>query len=73
MSSQPIPYPIRMPDELRDALTERARLGGRSLHAEIIGILQTAVDRRLGSTTGVEVDVLAEAIAERVAVKLRRD
>lgn len=70
MSSQPIPYPIRMPEELRDSLAERARRGGRSLHAEIIGILQEAVHGRTDPRNEADVDVLAEAIAERVAAKL---
>lgn len=71
MSSQPIPYPLRMPDELRDLLTERARTGGRSLHAEIIGILQSVVGERQQDQVGVDVDVLAESIATKVAAKLR--
>lgn len=71
MSSQPIPYPIRMPEELRDSLAERARLGGRSLHAEIIGILQEAVQGRTEPQSTHDVDVLAEVIADKVAAKLR--
>jgi plasmid stability protein len=70
MSNQPAPYPIRMPEELRNVLVERAREGGRSLHAEIIGILQDAVDGSSGSRGGVNVDVLAEAVAVRVIAKL---
>lgn len=71
MSSQPVPYPIRMPDELRDALAERARIGGRSLHAEIIGILQEAVDGGPDVRGGISVDVLADAVANRVVAKLK--
>jgi plasmid stability protein len=59
-----------MPDELRDLLTERARASGRSLNAEIIGILQAAVT---GShqPAGLDIDVLADSIALKVAAKLR--
>lgn len=36
------PYPIRMPQELRDRLEKSAKDGSRSLHAEIIGRLQAS-------------------------------
>lgn len=71
MSSQPIPYPLRMPEELRDRLTERSRASGRSLNAEIIGILQDAVSGQPLGPAGFNVDTLAEAIADRVAAKLK--
>lgn len=71
MSNQPIPYPLRMPEELRDLLAERARTGGRSLHAEIIGILQDAVGESKQDQVGLDVEVLAESIATKVAAKLR--
>lgn len=71
MSSQPVPYPIRMSDELRDALAERARKGGRSLHAEIIGILHEAVTSRPIAGNSVDVDLLAEQVANRVIAKLK--
>jgi plasmid stability protein len=71
MSSQPIPYPLRMPDELRDLLTERARASGRSLNAEIIGILQDAVSERQQALARLDVDALADAVADRVAAKLK--
>lgn len=73
MSSQPIPYPLRMPDELRDQLSERARASGRSLNAEIIGILQDAVSSRPQVLAELDVDALADAIADRVAAKLKGD
>lgn len=71
MSSQPIPYPLRMPDELRDQLTERARANGRSLNAEIIGILQDVVSGKQQGQAGFDIDVLANTIAERVAARLK--
>lgn len=71
MSSQPIPYPLRMPDELRDLLTERSRAHGRSLNAEIIGILQNAVADGQKQLAGIDVETLAETIADRVAAKLK--
>lgn len=71
MSSQPIPYPLRMPDELRDQLTERARANGRSLNAEIIGILQDVVSGKQQGQAGFDIDVLTNTIAERVAARLK--
>ena len=71
MSSQPVPYPLRMPEELRDRLTERSRASGRSLNAEIIGILQDAVAEQPLAPAGFNVDALADVIADRVAAKLQ--
>jgi len=45
------PYPIRMPQEMRDHLEESAKKGGRSLHAEIM--------QRLDSTIALD-DFMAE-------------
>jgi plasmid stability protein len=59
-----------MPDELRDQLTERARINGRSLNAEILGILQVAVSGPV-EPVGLDVDALASTIADRVAAQLR--
>jgi hypothetical protein len=74
MSSQPTPYPLRMPEELRDRLTELSRASGRSLNAEIIGILQDAVGTAPTATgmLSVDVDTLAEAIASKLAKKLNQ-
>ncbi|MDE1484302.1 Arc family DNA-binding protein [Xenorhabdus bovienii] len=38
------PYSIRMPDELKEKLTKRAKKNGRSLNSEMVMILQSAVD-----------------------------
>lgn len=40
------PYPVRMPPELRERLEECARLGSRSLHAEIISRLEESLAPR---------------------------
>lgn len=70
MATQPVPYPLRMPDELRDQLTERAHINGRSLNAEILGILQAAMSSSI-EPIGIDVDALATTIADRVAAQLR--
>jgi plasmid stability protein len=70
MSNQPVPYPIRMPDELRTRLVERTRTSGRSLHAEIIGILQEAVGNGPGTGPAIDLDALARALAPKLAEEL---
>ena len=46
------PYPLRMPDELRERLDEAAKTIGRSLHAEIVARLAASFSDR----AGVELD-----------------
>jgi hypothetical protein len=45
-TSQPTPFPLRMPDELRPRLESRARGNGRSSNAEIVEILTAALDAK---------------------------
>lgn len=71
MSNQPIPYPLRMPDELRELLTERSKNNGRSLNAEILGILQDAIGEGRAAPAGIDVDAFADAVADRVAARLQ--
>lgn len=72
MSNQPIPYPLRMPEELRDQLAESARSHGRSLNAEILRILQEAVnEHRHQLVSAVDVEALAEALATKLAARLK--
>lgn len=66
---QPIPYPLRMPDELRQVLTERARTHNRSLNAEILDLLQSSL--HASSSIDIDLDKLADAVAVRVAEKLK--
>lgn len=39
------PFGLRMPDDLREAIAERAKANGRSMNSEIVQILQDAIDR----------------------------
>ena len=57
-----------MPDELRARLADRAKANGRSLNAEIVAILQAAVE---GEAAGFDVEKFAEDLAERIARKLK--
>lgn len=68
-SQQPIPYPLRLPADLRERLTERAKANGRSLHAEIVAILQHAVETPSGPP---DLDVFADQLAEKLAKRLKQ-
>lgn len=63
-------YVLRMPDGMRDKLAALAKANNRSMNAEIIGLLQQAIERRTSTAAEINVNVLAEAIADRVAAKL---
>lgn len=62
-----------MPDELRDQLSERARAGNRSLNAEIIAILQDALSRVDAGPSQLDVEAMAELIANKVVDRIRQD
>ena len=61
------PYPIRMPNELRQRLDDSARQGSRSLHAEIISRLEESFEsphlKQMG--LGELADVLIEMGQEK--------
>jgi plasmid stability protein len=44
MSTQPIPYPLRMSSDLRSELEAQAKDHGRSMNAEIIARLQKSLE-----------------------------
>lgn len=67
-NQQPIPYPLRMPDDLRAKLNERAKANGRSLNAEILAILQNAVETPGGPP---DLDAFADQLAEKLARRLK--
>ncbi|HBZ8410312.1 TPA: Arc family DNA-binding protein [Klebsiella aerogenes] len=63
------PYGVRMPDNLKEALTIRAAKNGRSLNSEIVMILQAAVDedrspKSVESFAQQEADKFKEALLE---------
>jgi plasmid stability protein len=58
-----------MPDELKEALTERAKKNGRSLNSEMVMILQSAVDgesqpKKIDELTQLEADKFKAALLE---------
>jgi hypothetical protein len=60
------PYPVRMPQELREQLEESARKGSRSLHAEILSRLTSSFSPR----TLDEVEVAKAAELDREIARL---
>ncbi|EME1466151.1 Arc family DNA-binding protein [Serratia marcescens] len=47
------PFGLRMPDQLREAVTERAKRNGRSMNAEIVQIIEDAIAaEKTGFTSG---------------------
>ena len=48
--SQPKSYPLRMPDEMRDAIAKLAKQSGRSMNAEIVHLLQQSLDEGRAET-----------------------
>lgn len=60
-------YVLRMPDGMRDKITALAKANNRSMNAEMVLMLQQAIDARANAVPGVDVDALAEAVALRVA------
>ena len=67
-------YVVRLPDGMRDKITELAKANNRSMNAEIVLMLQQAIEARsMATVPGIDVDALAEALAAKVAAKLKQD
>lgn len=57
------PFGLRMPDDLREAIAERAKRNGRSMNSEIVQILENALTGpQIGGTVkiGVSEDSFVE-------------
>ena len=68
-SKQPTAYPLRMPDEIREALTERARANGRSLNAEILTVLELSLTKdQMGRMSA---DELIEELVRRFGAQFQ--
>ena len=67
-----MPYPLRMPEELREQISALAKANNHSLNTEIILLLQQAIGAHIaGAAAAVDVDALAEALAPKLAARLR--
>lgn len=65
-----------MPDGMRDKLGALAKGNNRSMNAEIVSILQEALERRAGTAqisliSGLNVDALAESLATKLVEKMK--
>lgn len=69
MSTQPTPYPLRMSDELRAHLEERARVNRRSLQAEIVALLEQGIS---GSAGQPDLEKFADQVAAKVVERLNK-
>lgn len=62
------PFGLRMPEDLKGKIAERAKSNGRSMNAEIVQILQDAVDSKgndVASVAGIDMKEM-HRILERV-------
>ena len=63
-----------MSEELRKQINALAKANNRSLNTEIVLLLRQALDARASNTAeAIDIDALAEALAERLAAKLKTD
>lgn len=63
---------VRLPGGMRSQIAENAKANNRSMNAEIVGMLQQAMDARPpDSVPVVDVDALAEALAPKLAARLK--
>lgn len=65
------PFGLRMPDELKEKIQERALKNGRSMNSEIIMILQEAVDeerkpKNIDELANLESDKFKELFMETI-------
>jgi len=65
-------YVLRMPDGMRDKINERARANNRSMNAEIVLLLQQAMDGLPSTGPIIDIEALADALAPRLAAKLKQ-
>lgn len=73
MSRDIAPFGVRMPTELKALVEEVAAANGRSINAEVLTRLQESFAApAFASRVGMNVNTLADAIAERVASKLQK-
>lgn len=70
------PFGLRMPEDLKVKIAERAKSNGRSMNAEIVQILQDAVDsegKGISAVAGIDVQemhrLLDRVIEESLANK----
>jgi plasmid stability protein len=71
ISKQQNSFPLRMPEEMRKRLEERAKENGRSMTAEIVAMLQQVLDSEGSNLSGVPAGILLHEVIERYGAKLQ--
>jgi plasmid stability protein len=66
-----IPYPLRMPDEMRERLALAAKERGRSLHAEIISRLQESLSPTRRMATLEDAIKIFQAEADKMGASFK--
>lgn len=69
-------YILRLPDGMRDKISELAKGNNRSMNAEIVSMLQQAMEERAsgsGIAPSIDIDALARALAPKLAEELRQE
>lgn len=74
-TEQPQPYSVRLPMLLRRQLEESARVGGRSLHAEILLRLGVSLDasKEEDLTMNANLEDRMHQIARKVAIEVMEE
>ncbi|HEX8615638.1 MAG TPA: Arc family DNA-binding protein [Telluria sp.] len=60
--TQPTPFPLRMPPELRERLEARAKKNGRSANAEIVSMVKAALEGASGLAAATSGELLDEVV-----------
>ena len=64
-------FPLRMPEDLRKRLEERAKANGRSVNAEIVAMLQQALDNQGAGLGAIPAGMLLNEVIERYGSMLQ--
>ena len=64
-------FVLRMPDGMREKIMALAKANNRSMNAEILLMLQQAMDARTSGMPAIDLDLLAETLASKLATKLQ--
>ncbi len=67
------PYPIRLPQSLRERLEAVAKANGRSLNAEMLLRLEASLDGQDGFVVNDDLEARMREIAKEEAQKIIRD
>lgn len=66
-------YIVRLPDGMRVKISEMAKSNNRSMNAQIVSMLQQAMDELTNDVvpSPIDIDALADALAPKLAARLK--